>query len=257
VDIIISEPMGILLVNERMLESFLYAKKWLKPDGRMYPTMSNLFCAPFQDDYLFMETFTKSTFWTQNCFYGVDMRSLSMSAFNEYFGMPVVDAFDPRILLAPPVRHMVDFLTAEETDLAEIIIPFSFHIQGPATVHGLAFWFDVLFAGTQADVWLSTGPTSALTHWYQVRCLIKDPILVAPGQELTGTARMVTNSRQSYDITIDMGVDGYKRTTNTLNLKDPFYRCSDYSTQAATAVLNNVHTHASSDAAMQNSFQDR
>ncbi len=33
VDVIISEPMGYMLFNERMLESFLHAKKWLKPDG--------------------------------------------------------------------------------------------------------------------------------------------------------------------------------------------------------------------------------
>lgn len=33
VDVIISEPMGYMLFNERMLETFLHAKKWLKPDG--------------------------------------------------------------------------------------------------------------------------------------------------------------------------------------------------------------------------------
>eukprot|EP00061_Rhincodon_typus_P017173 g45748.t1 len=32
VDIIISEPMGYMLFNERMLESYLHAKKWLKPN---------------------------------------------------------------------------------------------------------------------------------------------------------------------------------------------------------------------------------
>ena len=35
VDIIISEPMGYMLFNERMLETFLHAKKWLKPGGKM------------------------------------------------------------------------------------------------------------------------------------------------------------------------------------------------------------------------------
>ena len=34
VDIIISEPMGYMLFNERMLETYLHAKKWLKPEGR-------------------------------------------------------------------------------------------------------------------------------------------------------------------------------------------------------------------------------
>jgi len=35
VDVIISEPMGYMLFNERMLETFLHAKKWLKPGGML------------------------------------------------------------------------------------------------------------------------------------------------------------------------------------------------------------------------------
>jgi predicted RNA methylase len=38
VDVLISEPMGTLLVNERMLETYLYARDhFLKPGGRMFP----------------------------------------------------------------------------------------------------------------------------------------------------------------------------------------------------------------------------
>lgn len=33
VDIIVSEPMGYMLFNERMLESYLHAKKYLRPGG--------------------------------------------------------------------------------------------------------------------------------------------------------------------------------------------------------------------------------
>jgi len=35
VDVIISEPMGYMLYNERMLETYLHAKKWLKPGGEL------------------------------------------------------------------------------------------------------------------------------------------------------------------------------------------------------------------------------
>ena len=49
VDVIISEPMGYMLLNERMLESFLHAKKWLKPGGRMYPSQGDIYVAPFTD----------------------------------------------------------------------------------------------------------------------------------------------------------------------------------------------------------------
>lgn len=34
VDVIISEPMGYMLVNERLMENFLFARRWLKPNGR-------------------------------------------------------------------------------------------------------------------------------------------------------------------------------------------------------------------------------
>ena len=34
VDVIISEPMGYMLYNERMLETYLHAKKWLDPKGK-------------------------------------------------------------------------------------------------------------------------------------------------------------------------------------------------------------------------------
>lgn len=33
VDVIISEPIGYMLLNERMLESYLHSKVWLKPKG--------------------------------------------------------------------------------------------------------------------------------------------------------------------------------------------------------------------------------
>ena len=43
VDVIISEPMGYMLYNERMLESYLHAKKWLKPDGKHSDSLATFF----------------------------------------------------------------------------------------------------------------------------------------------------------------------------------------------------------------------
>lgn len=34
VDVIVSEPMGYMLLNDRLMERFLQARKWLKPNGR-------------------------------------------------------------------------------------------------------------------------------------------------------------------------------------------------------------------------------
>lgn len=226
VDVIISEPMGYMLYNERMLETYLHAKKWLKPGGVMFPSKGDLHIAPFMDDALFMEQTSKASFWVQTCFHGVDLSSMRDAATKEYFRQPIVDTFDMRICMAKSIRHSVDFTVANETDLHKIVIPLEFYILETGTVHGLAFWFDVAFTGSSQTVWLSTSPTEALTHWYQVRCLLESPLFAKAGQLLTGTVTLQANQRQSYDVTIDLSIEGVEgaRSINTLDLKNPYFR---------------------------------
>lgn len=226
VDVIISEPMGYMLYNERMLETYLHAKKWLKPGGIMFPSRGDLHIAPFMDDSLFMEQTNKANFWVQTCFHGVDLSSMREAAMKEYFRQPIVDTFDMRICMAKSVRHSVDFCQAQESDLHRIEVPLEFYVLETGTVHGLAFWFDVAFAGSSLTVWLSTSPTEALTHWYQVRCLLENPIFAKAGQLLTGKVILQANQRQSYDVTMDLSIEGaeHTRSINTLDLKNPYFR---------------------------------
>jgi histone-arginine methyltransferase CARM1 len=225
VDVIISEPMGYLLYNERMLETYIHARKWLKPGGKMFPTRGDLYVCPFMDDALYMEQAAKSHFWHQQSFHGVDVRCLSEKAFAEYFSQPIVDTFDLRILMAQPFRHAVDFLTAKESDLENIVIPVHYQAITSGNIHGLAFWFDVAFIGSVYTVWLSTAPSQPLTHWYQVRCLFKQPLLVAAGDALSGMVAMTANSKQSYNIEITLSNARTRVTTkNTIDLKNAFYR---------------------------------
>ncbi|XP_062891998.1 histone-arginine methyltransferase CARM1 isoform X2 [Mobula hypostoma] len=225
VDIIISEPMGYMLFNERMLESYLHAKKWLKPNGNLFPTLGDVHLAPFTDEQLYMEQFTKANFWYQPSFHGVDLSALRGAAVDEYFKQPIVDTFDIRILMAKSVKYTVNFLEAEENDLHRIEIPFKFHMLHSGLVHGLAFWFDVAFIGSQMTVWLSTAPTEPLTHWYQVRCLLQSPLFTKAGDTLSGTVVLNANKRQSYDISILAQVDQTgSKSSNLLDLKNPFFR---------------------------------
>ncbi|XP_026864827.2 histone-arginine methyltransferase CARM1 [Electrophorus electricus] len=225
VDVIISEPIGYMLLNERMLESYLYSKNWLKPKGMMFPTFSDIHLAPFTDEQLYLEHHARSSFWLQTCFYGINLSGLHPVAVDEFFRQPIVDTFEMQVLMARSVKYSINFLEAKEEDLHRMEIPFVFKLLQSGLIHGLAFWFDVAFVGSRMTVWLSTAPHEPLSHWYQVRCLLQTPLFAKMGQTLSGQVLLIANKRQSYDIHITAVVDesGFK-SGNTLDLKNPFFR---------------------------------
>ncbi|CAH1400274.1 unnamed protein product [Nezara viridula] len=236
VDIIVSEPLGYMLFNERMIETYLFSKKWLKPGGIMFPSRGDLHIAPFMDDALFMEITSKAKFWDQTCFHNVDLSALKEVAVKEYFHQPIVDSFDIRICLSKSLRYSVDFAIAKERDLHKMEIPLDFCILETGTIHGLAFWFEAAFVGSKETVWLSTAPTEPLTHWYQVRCLLKSPLPAKSGQRLVGTVILTANKKQSYDIFIELAIEGFEDTKsfNYLDLKNPYFRYASHTPTVST-----------------------
>ncbi|CAF1920705.1 unnamed protein product [Brassica oleracea var. botrytis] len=236
-DVLISEPMGTLLVNERMLETYVIARdRFLSPNGKMFPTVGRIHMAPFSDEFLFVEMANKALFWQQQNYYGVDLTPLYASAHQGYFSQPVVDAFDPRLLVAPPMFHVIDFTQMKEEQFYEIDVPLKFTASVCGRVHGLACWFDVLFDGSTVQRWFTTAPGAPTTHWYQIRCVLSQPIHVMAGQELTGRLHLVAHSTQSYTINLTLSAKmwgpganqgGILQTSSCkFDLKEPYYRMS-------------------------------
>lgn len=248
VDVIVSEPIGFLLVHERMLESYIAAReRFVKPEilaaaaaansassstmlQFMYPTMGTIKMLPFTDFQLVQEIAAKSQFWHTKDFYGVDMSCLEKHATAQYFSQPVIGYFDPSILIASEedtATHSIDFRTARaKEDLEEIEIPFRFKITKTALMHGLACWFDADFLGTRNHVVLSTSPKQPGTHWYQVRLLLARPLAVNIGQVVTGSMNMKVNTKASYDIFLLAKIENTKElieSTNHIALHDPYY----------------------------------
>lgn len=115
-----SRRLGYMLYNERMLETYLHAKKWLKPGGKMFPSRADLHVAPFHDETLYIEQYNKANFWCHTTFHGVDLSAMRTAAMKEYFRQPIVDTFDIRCCMSKSVRHICNFLEAHETDLHKI-----------------------------------------------------------------------------------------------------------------------------------------
>jgi histone-arginine methyltransferase CARM1 len=96
VDVLISEPLGTMLLNERMLETYIIARnKFLKPGGKMFPSEAYLCLAPFMDERLYAEQTGKTTFWDSSHFYGFDLTALKEQALYEKLRQPIIELYDP------------------------------------------------------------------------------------------------------------------------------------------------------------------
>lgn len=131
--------------------------------------------------------------------------------------MPVVGHFDPRNLITTPSifdTYPVDFSTVTVEELQDITIPFEWTAQYTGLMHGVAGWFDLVFAPPPYDkpnpedlgttVEMSTGPAAERTHWQQVRFLFKEPLAVNANQKIRGWMRCIVNDMRSYTIYIEV-----------------------------------------------------
>ena len=212
VDVIISEPMGVLLFHERMIESFLFARnKFLKPEllgNRMslFPGIGSISLAPFTDGLMYSDFKSRSKFWGNESFYGVNLSSMKKISEEQIFRQPVVGGFDPKTLMSESVKKSFEFYKKEvnEEVLKEILIQFEFLMEFTGVIHGLAGWFNVTFPKVDGTSFiLETGPENTRTHWQQCRFFFRKPIGVNHGQLFKGALKMKINEERSYNVVIE------------------------------------------------------
>ena len=98
-------------------------------------------------------------------------------------------------------------------------------------VHGIAAWFDVLFQGSTIQKYLSTAPGLPVTHWFQLRCVLEEPLQVSvPGVTISGSLRLVAHAKQSYDLHLHLQAPPagpglpVQESYGSFDLKEPYYR---------------------------------
>ena len=230
-------------------------KKKKKNFQTFFPSqaLGRIHVAAFSDPQLHAEMASKASFWRQQDFYGVDVSSLEEPAASAYFRQVVVDAVNPACLVSGAETLVVDFGSATVEELARVVVPLRLVMAtaGGCEVHGVAAWFDVLFDGSGSgdasspppsssssrQRWLSTAPGLPTTHWFQLRCVLREPLVVSgPGAVIEGELVLEAHERQSYDVHLSLSLPGSARSSSsssssgsteakaTFDLKDPYYR---------------------------------
>lgn len=233
VDVIVSEPMGVLLVHERMMESFIVGRdRFLAPPApgasfqptQLFPSAGSIWLAPFSDIGLFADTVSKARFWENTNFHGIDLSALLPSAARSQFAQVIVGPVDAKCLLAAATSHRFDFATIKVRDLVDFTIKFAFVAECTGLLHGMAGWFDVEFAGSAVPRLLCTSPLSETTHWYQARFMLSQPIAVNRGQRLVGQMQLAANEQRSCDIQLTVHLEGTELIVQQeYNLQDQVY----------------------------------
>ena len=220
VDILISEPLGVMLVHERMLDTYIIARdRFLKEGGKMIPSSSTLYFMPFCDETLYNNFKMKVEFWNNSKFLGVDLTSLYEDALSEKMKKVVIGPYNPKCHVCDiPVSKYFDFTSIKAEDLLEFSVKLEYKIPKATLVHGIGCWFDAVLG---EGIILSTSPSNPVTHWYQSRLLLKEPLAVNKNQTLKGELKFKANREQSYFVYLRLEIEGTSIVSdNHYHIKD-------------------------------------
>lgn len=150
VDVVVTETMGSLGLDENILSLLIDAKRyWLKPGAVMCPQQLAVTIVP------------------------------TSLASTQTGLQPHAELIAPATFLAAPATSQpVVFAKATNKNF---VTELSFRIEHDGLLRGFAGWFDVWLTD---DVHFATGPDSAPTHWQQAFLPIREPVALHAGQTM-------------------------------------------------------------------------
>ncbi|MFO0745996.1 MAG: methyltransferase domain-containing protein [Myxococcota bacterium] len=150
VDVIISECLGRMLVDDGMLDAMVSAGKWLKPGGRIIPQDVELIIAPIE-----LRHFAPLDTWAYPVL-GLDMSPLMVFAEHQNYAASI----DPSQFLAEPAVCGRWTAPAAAPEMWRV----SFELTRPGRLRGIAGWFRATLA---PGIELTNEPGRE-THWQQL-----------------------------------------------------------------------------------------
>mmetsp|Transcript_3007 Transcript_3007/g.6858 ORF Transcript_3007/g.6858 Transcript_3007/m.6858 type:complete len:372 (+) Transcript_3007:53-1168(+) len=196
VDIIVSEWMGYFLMFESMLDSVLFARdKWLRSGGHLFPDRASLFMAGIEDAEYREEKLGQ---WTH--LRGFDFSPLAAYAIQE----PISDIVEPLALVTDTACVFQMDLSVVKCHELDFVSPFSLKSHRQDFIHALVVWFDVFFDAAPDALPLSTAPGQPDTHWKQTVLYLEEPLVVFPGDILSGRMAVRKNALNNRDLDVKL-----------------------------------------------------
>jgi SAM-dependent methyltransferase len=173
VDVIVSEVLGHLIVEENMLDSLIDARdRFLKPGGKLIPDAAWMFFVPVETPQLYEE---EIGVWTKKV-EDVDLSGAREFAINNIY---IGEVNSGNYLAAPQMLLKLDL---RSTNTVDMLLEGSYEVERDGVLHGMAGWFVAhLYGSTE----ISTAPNSQTTHWKQCFLPAKTPIPVVKGNKVT------------------------------------------------------------------------
>lgn len=148
-DVIVTETLGSLGLNENLLPLLIAARRWLAPKGKMIPQRLAITLAP------------------------ANYRPRGRDA-----GLHAVAIAAAALLAAPVTSPTLDFRTVDDPTWT---MPASFPIQRTGLLTGFAGWFEVWLTD---HIHVITAPAAPDTHWRQAFLPLRTPLRVRAGQQI-------------------------------------------------------------------------
>lgn len=168
-DVLLSECLGYLVVQENMVTDFLeFRDKWLKPDGHVIPIDAQLYFAPVESEQAYESVSFWNTIYEQQ---GFNYSALLQVAANS----PSQEDLAKGHFLAPPEKkHRFDFACDTNAAFQSEI---NFRITKNGLLHGIGGYFT---SSLSPSIVLDTSPETK-THWRQHFFPLNQPVKVSEG----------------------------------------------------------------------------
>ena len=181
VDVIISEWMGLLLVQESVLDSVLFARdKFLNPEtGVLFPSHARIYLCPTDISHEFQV-------WDNVC--GFKFDALKINARKQLvYSSPLRRSLSAECLCAEP--KLFKYFALKDLNalrLANMQNELTFSMK-KCRFNSVSIWFDVRFAYSEESkfsgsgdgvIVLGTGPKDPQTHWEQAVIVLPEDVQV-------------------------------------------------------------------------------